>query len=52
MFKEPFLKFAYNLTWNPLENWVILIFSGQKLLPENLKNIALFFTFFKGYGCN
>ena len=48
MFKEPFLKFAYNLTWNPLENWVISIFSQQKAFTRKFKEYCIIFYIFQG----
>ena len=44
-----FLEFNWCKKRNPLGNWVILIFSGQKLCTGI---IALFFTLFKGYRHN
>ena len=46
-------KWNQALRWNPLGNWVILIFSGQKpCTQKNFKHIASFLTLFKGYSCN
>ena len=46
-------KWNQTLRWNPLGNWVILIFNGQKpSTRKNFTHIASFFTLYKGYSCN
>ena len=37
------------LRWNPLGNWVIIIFIGQKPCVRIISIIAFLFTLFEGY---